>query len=156
MSEFFQILHEQYRTEHCGPWHTRECYPREYDVKAQECIKLAGVSDERLFFLQQAKILQDRAYYIRQEWARQEALQVTQSAVQSDQSMHPQSPQKKKRNEKTRQHNSSSMASSIKTTGLLSTIPALSWLQQPYHYTMLASPLAYIRYAEDMEATGQG
>ncbi|KAF6226139.1 hypothetical protein HO133_009005 [Letharia lupina] len=79
--EFLQTLHEQYRTEYYGPWHTRECYPWEYDVKAQECIQLASKSDPQ-FFLQQAKILQDRAAYIRQEWARQEALQATQSVTQ--------------------------------------------------------------------------
>ena len=94
----------------------------------------------------------------------------------------PISQQKKKRNEKTRQQykrrtlqqanteiiaentaekesisSSNSKASSIKTMNLLSTIPVITpWFQLPYHYTMLASPLAYIRFAKDMEATGQG
>ncbi|CAF9943506.1 MAG: hypothetical protein ALECFALPRED_000521 [Alectoria fallacina] len=52
---------------------------------------------------------------------------------------------------------SSSKASSIKTMSLLSTISAITpWFLQPYHCTMLVSPLAYIRFAEDMEVTGQG
>ncbi|KAF6224437.1 hypothetical protein HO133_011014 [Letharia lupina] len=81
MQAFLQTLHEQYRTEYYGPWHTRECYPWEYDVKAQECIQLASKSDPQ-FFLPQAKILQDRAAYIRQEWARLEALQAIQLVTQ--------------------------------------------------------------------------
>ncbi|KAF6234868.1 hypothetical protein HO173_007088 [Letharia columbiana] len=81
MQAFLQTLHEQYRTEYYGPWHTRECYPWEYDVKAQECIQLASKSDPQ-FFLPQAKILQDRAAYIRQEWARLEALQAIQPVTQ--------------------------------------------------------------------------
>ena len=82
MQAFLQTLHEQYRTEYYGPWHTRECYPWEYDVKAQECIQLASKSDPQ-FFLPQAKILQDRAAYIRQEWARQEAaLRAIQPVIQ--------------------------------------------------------------------------
>ena len=32
----------------------------------------------------------------------------------------------------------------------------LRFLAKPYHYTELVSPLGYIRYAEEMEATGQG
>ena len=32
----------------------------------------------------------------------------------------------------------------------------LRFLKKPYHYTELVSPLAYIRHAEEMEATGQG
>ena len=96
------------------------------------------------------------------------------------------SQQKKKRNEKTRQQykrrtlqqafaekttekttkntaekesisSGSSKANSIKTTGLLSAIPGItSWFLQHHHYIMLVSPLAYIRFAEDMEVTGQG
>ena len=90
MPELLQTLHEQYRTECYGPWHTRECYPWEYDVKAEECIKLANSTDwyhqkredsSRLFFLTQAKILQDRASHIRHEWAKQEAIK--QAAIQS-------------------------------------------------------------------------
>ena len=51
----------------------------------------------------------------------------------------------------------SSKANSIKTTGLLSAIPGItSWFLQHHHYIMLVSPLAYIRFAEDMEVTGQG
>ena len=80
MHQPLQILYEQYRTEHYGPWHTRECYPWEYDVKAQECINIVNSIDRRIgsdsekqFFLQQAQILQDRATYIRQQWAKQEA-----------------------------------------------------------------------------------
>ena len=90
MPELLQTLHEQYRTECYGPWHTRECYPWEYDAKAEECIKLANSTDwyhqkredsSRLFFLTQAKILQDRASHIRHEWAKQEAIK--QAAIQS-------------------------------------------------------------------------
>ena len=135
MQEFLQTLHEQYR-EPYGSWHTRECYPWEYDVKIQECIKLANTPDwygkrsesEHSWFLQQAKILQDRADYIRHEWTKQEtakqALQVKQIAIQKalqvaqTVSPTPQAPQsdlpppitkqqtnspaKKKRNQKTR------------------------------------------------------
>ena len=109
--------------------------------------------------------------------------QSQQQSIQRAQSdLSKQSQQKKKRNEKTRQQykrrtlqqtnteiiteniaekesisNSDSKVSSIKTTGLLSAIPVItSWFLQPYHYTMLVSPLAYIRFAEDMEITGQG
>ena len=90
MPELLQTLHEQYRTECYGPWHTRECYPWEYDVKAEECIKLANSTDWyhqkredslRLFFLTQVKILQDRASHIRYKWAKQEAIK--QAAIQS-------------------------------------------------------------------------
>ena len=90
MPELLQTLHEQYRTECYGPWHTRECYPWEYNVKAEECIKLANSTDwyhqkredsSRLFFLTQAKILQDRASHIRHEWAKQETIK--QAAIQS-------------------------------------------------------------------------
>ena len=114
MQEFLQILHEQYRTESYGPWHIRECYPWEYDVKIQECIRLAntpgwyGNRSESDWFVQQAKILQDRANHIRHEWTKQEtakqeitkqALQVkqvaTQKALQAAQivSLTPQVPQ---------------------------------------------------------------
>ena len=90
MPELLQTLHEQYRTECYGSWHTRECYPWEYDAKIEECIKLANSTDwyhqkredsSRLFFLTQAKILQDRASHIRHEWAKQEAIK--QAAIQS-------------------------------------------------------------------------
>ena len=130
MPELLQTLHEQYRTECYGPWHTRECYPWEYDVKAEECIKLANSTDwyhqkredsSRLFFLTQAKILQDRASHIRYEWAKQEAIK--QAAVSAKQAATQQtvtstpppqsdppvavtqqqpSPAKKRRNQKTR------------------------------------------------------
>ena len=115
MQEFLQTLHEQYR-EPYGSWHTRECYPWEYDVKIQECVNLANKSDwfgqrseSHDWFLQQAKILQDRANHIRHEWTKQEtakqeittreALQVkqvaTQKALQAAQtvSLTPQAPQ---------------------------------------------------------------
>ena len=78
---FIQILYEQYRTEYYGPWHTRECYPWEYDTKAQECLERGAKSsyfvtdDDCKWFLQQAKILRDRAGYIRQQWATQLATQ---------------------------------------------------------------------------------
>ena len=72
MQAFLQILHEQYYT---GTWQTRECYPWEYEIKAQECIQLASHSDNNEWFLQQAKILQDRANYIRQKWVTQHAAQ---------------------------------------------------------------------------------
>ena len=36
------------------------------------------------------------------------------------------------------------------------TLARLRFLVEPCHYTVLASPLAYIRYAGGMEATGQG
>ena len=72
----------------------RECYPWEYDVQAQDCIQRGNkpsyfvTEEDCKFYQQQAKILQDRAAYIRQEWARQEAtLQpITQPAHQSTQS----------------------------------------------------------------------
>ncbi|KAF6225902.1 hypothetical protein HO133_009905 [Letharia lupina] len=79
MQAFLQTLHEQYRTEHYGPWHTREYYPWEYDAEAQHCLERGNkpsyfvTEEDCKFFQQQAKILQDRAAYIRQEWARQEA-----------------------------------------------------------------------------------
>ena len=128
MPEFLQILHESYRTEHYGPWHTRECYPWEYEAKAQECIRRANTPtwidlqlESKHFFLQQAKILQDRADYIRQVWAEREASQVkqtvTRKALQAAQAISPtpHTPQsdppptqqpnslaKKKRNQRTR------------------------------------------------------
>ena len=77
MPEFFQILHEEYYAN--GAWHPREAYPWEYDKKIEELIRHANDTngwfdpegDE--WMRQQAKILQDRADYIRQAWARQEA-----------------------------------------------------------------------------------
>ena len=72
MQAFLQILHEQYYT---GTWQTRECYPWEYDTKIQECIQLASHSGNNEWFLQQAKILQDRADYIRRKWATQHVAQ---------------------------------------------------------------------------------
>ena len=79
-------------------------------------------SDSERFSLQQAKIFQDRAKYIRQVWAKREALQVkqvaTQKALQAAQTItatpqsdpspptppqqQPNSLTKKKRNQKTR------------------------------------------------------
>ena len=44
MPEYFKILQEQYRTEYLGPWHTRECYPWEYDTKIQELLAKATPS----------------------------------------------------------------------------------------------------------------
>ena len=71
MQEHLQILQEQYRTEHFGPWHTRESYPWKYNVQVQECINLAkshfSTEESRNWLLHQAKIFQERANYIRQE-----------------------------------------------------------------------------------------
>ena len=132
---FIPKVYKQYRTEKYGPWHTRECYPWEYDVKAQECINTANQSvwscfgpgpredSEIQWFLQQTKIFQDRAIYIRQKWAeqearqersRQEALQIAKEVMQHvTQPPTPSTPQqvtqlatsskKKHRNQKTRQ-----------------------------------------------------
>ena len=77
MPEFFQILHEEYYAN--GAWHPREAYPWEYDKKIDELIRHANDTngwfdpegDE--WMRQQAKIFQDRATYIRQAWAKQEA-----------------------------------------------------------------------------------
>ena len=66
MPALLQILHTQ---ESGG--HIREWYPWEYDSQAQECIYYAQRSDPAEFFLQQAKIFQKRADYIRQVWAKQ-------------------------------------------------------------------------------------
>ena len=130
MQAFLQTLHEQYRTEYYGPWHTRECYPWEYDVKAQECIQLASKSDPQ-FFLPQAKILQDRAAYIRQEWARQEALQAkqtaTQPAHQSTQSStqpatQPEHSVKQEEEQSSTENITETVSSSSDTTALLSTV----------------------------------
>ena len=146
MQAFLQTLHEQYRTEYYGPWHTRECYPWEYDVKAQECIQLASKSDPQ-FFLPQAKILQDRAAYIRQEWARQEAAlraiqpviqpvtqpatqpahqstqSSTQSATQPEHSVEQEEELQQVNAENTAEKASDNKATISKNTAQLSTIP---------------------------------
>lgn len=123
MPEYMQILQEQYRTEYLGPWHTREYYPWEYEAKARELSEWKPsffvTEDDCKWSLQQARILRDRASYIRQKWARQEASrifkeamtpvtqqatspipkeQVTQPAISPEQAA-----KKKHRNEKTRQ-----------------------------------------------------
>ena len=97
---FLQILQEQYRTEYYDPWHLRECYPQKYDVKIQECIRLANkpgtgwYSDDsdnsKQWLLQQAKIWQKRAAYIRHEQATQQS---TQQAIQQGSSTSGQSDQ---------------------------------------------------------------
>ena len=78
MHDFFQILHEQYYTN--GTWQTRECYPWEYDVKIQELLAKKSsyftTEDDCKWFRQQAQIFQDRANYIRQAWAKQQAIQL--------------------------------------------------------------------------------
>ena len=74
----------------------REWYLWEYDTQVQECINYAQRSDPE-FFLQQAKILQKRADYIRQEWAKQ----ASQSPPAPQAPPQPISQQKKKRNQKT-------------------------------------------------------
>ena len=65
-SQHLQIMHEHYCTD--GIWHTRELYPREYDVQIQACLEEASrlQEHERIIFLQQAKIFQDRVNYLRQ------------------------------------------------------------------------------------------
>ena len=121
MPEFFQKLHEQYRTEYYGPWHTRECYPWEYDTKIQELIQLANTpsrswcdtEESNEWLRQQAKIFQNRADYIRQKWAKQEAekqarkeaderfnqLLATMRAWQATQQSTPPAPQEAKKEE---------------------------------------------------------
>lgn len=51
-------------------------------VKAQGCIQRASQSDNSKWFQQQAEILQDRADYIRQAWANEQATQLA-SQLQS-------------------------------------------------------------------------
>ena len=77
MHKFFETLNE-YRTEVAGPWQTRDCSAWEYDTKAQELIQMADNlppyhTTEEAWLRPQAKILQNRADYIRQSWARKEA-----------------------------------------------------------------------------------
>ena len=109
MQEHLQTLHESYRTELYGPWHTRECDPEEHNVKALECVNLANKTDSKShqWFLQQAKNFQDRANHIRQEWATREGL--TSQAIRSTTFRPAKSLQqssnslaKQKRNQKTR------------------------------------------------------
>ena len=226
---FIPKVYEQYRTEEYGLWHTRECYPWEYDTKAQECINTANQSvwscfgpgpreaSEIQWFLQQAKIWQDRASYIREKWAKQEASRIVKEVVQqvTQQTTPPTpqqeatqlatSPKKKLRNEKTRQQykrrtlqqtdpeqcNTENLAEKPTASYNISTVNTsqpssvshqavkhldrepphnsskihgcnsfrLRFLAKDPYCTVLASQLAsllgYIRYAEEMEVTGQ-
>ena len=77
MHDWFQ-LHEKYCTEVAGPWQTRHCDPKEYEEQAQELIQMADrmppyYTTEKTWCQQQAKILQNRADYIRQRWAEKQA-----------------------------------------------------------------------------------
>ena len=77
MHDWFQ-KHEQYCTEVAGPWQTRQCDPSEYEAQAHELIQIADNlppyhTNEDSWARTQAKILQNRAHYIRQAWAKQEA-----------------------------------------------------------------------------------
>ena len=183
--EFFQILQEQYRTEHYGPWHLKECHPLEYDTKIQECIQLASKSDSQ-WFLQQAKILQKRAAYIRHEWAKQATQQATQASIQLaiesttqpvpaiqpasaiQPAPVPQLAQKEKEQEVEKK--AEKFVHNIKTAssiGLLSRILHQATMPNDGK-TFLSSGAAiineitisslpvYIRYPKDLEATGQG
>ena len=218
MQAHLQILQKQYRTEPFGPWHTRECYSWEYEAKANECLEHSKSSyDGCKWFLQQAKILQDRAEYIRQKSATQQATQpatqpVTQQAtppsqpIQSEQPEQPvqeqsnsentaESTSKKTRKKSRRKKsitkknctiNSSNVNISVlsiirrqrttstsrdftsrfsnspvafKHASLLTFQHVLFLTSQQYAFlfaSRLASLLDYIRYAEDMEAIGQG
>ena len=49
----------------------RECYPWEYDARIGSMFSY-GAHIERQWFSEQRNILQDRADYIRQKWAKQE------------------------------------------------------------------------------------
>ncbi|KAF6224772.1 hypothetical protein HO133_009966 [Letharia lupina] len=132
------------------------------------------------FFLQQAKILQDRAAYIRQEWARLEALQATQSALptppaqQSTQSITQQATQPitQQEEEPLQQANAENTAEKIaentventaekpsgskapitKNTGLLSTLPCRIATQQTENTTAIwpVIPTALIWYITAM------
>ena len=73
MYALYETLQEEYWAN--GRYQTRECYPWEYDVKAQECLQMAinTTSEEcTKWFQQQAQICQERAAYIRYSWAKQE------------------------------------------------------------------------------------
>ena len=65
--QHLQIMHEHYCTDD-GTWHTRELYPWEYDLQIQACIEASRLQSkyEQTIFLEQAKIFQDRANYLRQ------------------------------------------------------------------------------------------
>ena len=88
--EFRYIFEESYRIEpYPSPWLTRENYPWEYDKVIQECLYYVTCiyrhtpQTEREWFQKQANIFQNRADYIRQEWARQEqAKQATHETTQ--------------------------------------------------------------------------
>ena len=85
MHDWFQ-KHEQYCTEVAGPWQTRHCDPSEYEATVQELIQMADRmppynTTEITWCQTQTKILQNRADYIRQSWAKKE--QAKQQAEQA-------------------------------------------------------------------------
>ena len=81
MSEFLYTFNGADRASD-GSLHERECYPWEYEQHAQYCLREAFhcsptgySSDKYKWNHQQAKIFQDRAEFIRQQWAKQQAKQ---------------------------------------------------------------------------------